>query len=45
MDFQILNFLDKYIFFNNLIQAINILIFLQNYIIVKKKTKINKKKF
>lgn len=44
LDFQPLNLLDKYIFFNNLLQAINGFAFSQDYTIVKRKMKMSKKR-
>lgn len=42
IDLQLFDFLNKYTFFNNSIQAINIFAFSQGYIMVKKKIKVSK---
>lgn len=44
MDLQSSDFPNKYSFFNNLIQAINTFASLQGYGIVKKRTKVSKKR-
>lgn len=44
MDLQLLDLPDTYPSFDSLIKAINIFAFLQSYVIIKKKIKINKKK-
>lgn len=44
IDLQPFDFLDKYAFFNNLFQAINILAYSQSFVIVKKGIKASKKK-
>lgn len=43
MDFQLFDLLNKYFFFDNLIQAINTFVFTQSYAVVKKKIQGSKK--
>lgn len=44
MNLQLFDMSNKYVFLDNLIQAINIFAFIQNYAVVKRKTKVSKKK-
>lgn len=44
MDFQLFDFLDKYISLDNLLQVINSFAISQGYTMIKRKTKVSKKR-